>query len=173
MRMGNHVHVAVTAVLWMVVSSSAFASGKELALSVGRFDFDRSRGTRAPEIGAELRLQDIELKKWGWGSVSPAFGVVGTDEGATYGYGGLRLQMPVGRFRFALHSAVGVFDEGDGLDLGGPLEFRSGLEAVYVLRSDVVLGANFYHLSNGGIYDENPGTNSLTLSVGFHPGGGS
>ena len=63
--------------------------------------------------------------------------------------------------------AVTLYEDGDGKDLGGPLEFRSGLEVAYDFARGPTVGLLFYHLSNGDFYDFNPGSNSLVLTVAF------
>ena len=45
--------------------------------------------------------------------------------------------------------------------LGGHFHFRSGLEASYRLGRRQRLGLLFYHLSNAGLRELNPGEESL------------
>lgn len=59
--------------------------------------------------------------------------------------------------------AVGAYEDGDGKDLGGTLEFRSAVELSYRLDDRARLGLAFDHISNASIYDDNPGTESLVL----------
>jgi hypothetical protein len=50
------------------------------------------------------------------------------------------------------------------------VEFRSGLEVSYRLDDRSRLGLSFYHLSNGVIYDVNPGGESLCVVYGVRLG---
>jgi hypothetical protein len=59
--------------------------------------------------------------------------------------------------------AAGLFHRGGGQNLGGPVEFRSSIELAYRFGDGSRLGLNLSHLSNGGFYDRNPGTESLVL----------
>ena len=131
-------------------------------VSAGVFD---TASVRTGEMGVEARLTDMKLfsgKRW---ALSPAFGLMGNFEGALYGYGGFRFDYHLSqRWILSVHTAAGWYEKGDSKDLGGPVEFRSGLEAARVLASGRQIGVSFYHLSNSSIYDDNPGSNSLVLT---------
>ena len=63
--------------------------------------------------------------------------------------------------------AVSLYEQGDGRDLGGVVEFRSGLEVAYAFAKGPRVGVLFYHLSNGDFYDFNPGSNSFVVTLSF------
>ena len=44
------------------------------------------------------------------------------------------------------------------------LEFRSGIEVAWRFDNRSRLGVEFTHISNAGIYDRNPGTETLTVN---------
>ena len=54
-----------------------------------------------------------------------------------------------------------------GEHLGNELEFRSGLELQYRLGNGARFGVGFFHLSNAGISESNPGTEALVFSIGL------
>lgn len=60
---------------------------------------------------------------------------------------------------------AGIFKDSEEIKLGNKLEFRSGLELAYQFQNNVRVGLAIFHLSNGGISDENPGTEALVFSV--------
>ena len=60
---------------------------------------------------------------------------------------------------------VGLFDDSEEVQLGNKLEFRSGIEIAYEFRNKVRAGVAIFHLSNGGISNQNPGTEALVFSV--------
>ncbi|SLN77700.1 Lipid A 3-O-deacylase (PagL) [Marinovum algicola] len=68
-------------------------------------------------------------------------------------------------FYAELHAMTGLYRAGDGLDLGGPIVFRSGIEAGWENRRGWRFGLGFDHRSNAGIYDENPGVETVHLRV--------
>jgi lipid A 3-O-deacylase PagL len=111
--------------------------------------------------GVVRRLPGIRLL----GDPFPVSGLMATADGALYGYVGLRTERLLGRYLvFSPSLASGIYYRGDGKLLGGALEFRSGIELSYRLPRDARLGVALYHLSNGGLYGSNPGTEALLLT---------
>jgi hypothetical protein len=95
------------------------------------------------------------------------------DAGGYYGYLGLRLPLERGeRWQVTPSIGPGIYSAGDGIDLGGPVEFRSGIEVSARLGERARLGVSYYHLSNGVLYDLNPGQESLVLVLTVRTGGG-
>jgi len=70
-------------------------------------------------------------------------------------------------WRLSPSFAVGYFDGGGGFNLGGELEFRSGIELNRLLGEHWRIGAALTHISNGHLYDFNPGTEALILSLHY------
>lgn len=131
-------------------------------VSAGVYD-TANEDERSIEAGLEYRFKPPFPKK-APGFV-PALGVSGTEDGNVWVYGSLRYDLRVSkRFYVTPMTGVSLYEEGDGKDLGGPIEFRSGLEISYALEGGGRLGLVFYHLSNADIYDENPGSNSMVLT---------
>lgn len=128
-----------------------------LGLSAGMFD---TEGDSVVEAGAELRWAN--RLPWGLGAIA---GVSGNEDGAFWGYLGLRRPFALGSggWRLLPSFAVVGYEKGDGKDLGQTLEFRSGLELHYAFRNRNSLGVNFYHMSNAGLSEVNPGENSLLV----------
>lgn len=119
------------------------------------------------EIGAEVQYAPRRFRflPGFLPEIIPAVGVIAIAEGDLYAYGGFRFEIPLGR-RWALYpnTAAGLYYRSDGFDLGGPLEFRSGIELAYRLPDGSRLGLCLYHLSNAGLFDRNPGSESLVLT---------
>ena len=103
--------------------------------------------------------------------LAPLGGLLVASRGSLYVYGGVLTDIPLGKRWVATPGfAAGIFHRGrGGQDLGGSLEFRSSIELAYRFRDGSRLGLSLSHLSNGGFYDRNPGTESLVLvwSAGF------
>jgi lipid A 3-O-deacylase len=64
-----------------------------------------------------------------------------------------------------LHAMTGLYEQGSGVDLGGPIEFRSGVEIGYQVKSGVRMSLSVDHRSNAGIYDVNPGLETVQIRV--------
>lgn len=158
--------------LWIAclfgVCHPAPVEATEVILSAGGFGIDDGDSQSIVEAGVAVRLTRTEIWRSKHGiALVPAFGLMATEENAVYGWGGGALQIPVGR-RWGLvpQFGAGLYHRGDAKNLGGSLEFRSGLGVVYRATDGVRVGLEFYHLSNAGLYDLNPGVNSLVLTLG-------
>lgn len=148
------------AFLLLLAAAPARADGPWLAASAGRFNISKT-GKRV-EIGLELRYPTD------WYGLEIAVGAAGTEDGNVWVYGGLRRDFELeSRWRLTPGFAIALYEEGDGKDLGGVVEFRSSIELAYLLNRRSRVGLTFYHLSNAGIYDKNPGSNSLVASYAF------
>lgn len=151
---------------------AAADSGVRLGLAAGAYDVGDYTYDTA-EAGVELQLppvwQDRLPRRL---SLRPMFGLAGTSDEAVWIYGGLRADVETGsRWLVSPSFAVSLFDEGEGKDLGGVVEFRSAIEGSYRLGAGARIGLTFHHLSNGGLYDHNPGSNSLLLVYTWTLGG--
>lgn len=103
--------------------------------------------------------------------LQPWVGLEVTTDGSVWGGGGLLADLYITpNIVFTPSAGVGLYSQGGGVDLGGPIQFRTGVGLAYELneRGDR-LGLNFSHLSNAGIYSDNPGTEivGLTYSIRF------
>ncbi len=108
-----------------------------------------------------------------FGLIQPQFGFIGTHQESFYSYFGLGMDIFVGKNKnFILHPSLAVgYMTGDQNDiqLGHPLEFKSGLDLMYRFRNDVRIGAGLYHISNAALGDHpshgtrNPGVEVLML----------
>jgi hypothetical protein len=139
-----------------VVSPARADDPAFVAVGVGGFDVndDESTFQGRVEYRAERRFTLFK----------PMAGVMVTGEGGVYGYGGVLIDIFLGR-RWVLTPsfAAGAYAKGGGKDLGGTLEFRSAIELSYRLDDRARFGLALDHISNASIYDANPGTESLVL----------
>ena len=103
-------------------------------------------GYRLGPFGTSLGLSTGEAGSW-----------IGL--GATY-------TVPFGSTPFyaELHAMPGLYVE-DEFDLGGPVAFRSGVELGYEMRNGWRAGLSYDHRSNAGIYDDNPGIETVQFRI--------
>lgn len=150
-------------IFWMVCCGSSVLAipvqgqeSRSVALSAGVFNFNKAE--TAIEGGAELRMP---AGHWGLAGV---VGLYGNDQRSWWLFAGLRRDFRViGAWIVTPGFAVTFYEQGDGKDLGGPLEFRSAVEIGYEWGGRSRLALVLYHLSNAGIYERNPGSNSLAV----------
>lgn len=144
--------------------SAAAEEVRSLALFAGVFNV--SKEEKSAEVGLEMR---VPTKTW---KLVVALGGAVTEDGAYYAFGGLRRDFSLGRgWQVTPGFGISVYEQGDGKNLGGPIEFRSILELSHQWPSHHRLAMGMYHLSNAGIYDLNPGANSVILTYSFPLGG--
>lgn len=98
--------------------------------------------------------------------IRPAFGGVITEHDSRYIYAGIRRDFDLSqRWIFTPGFDLTSYRKGNGIDLGTELEFRTSLELAFRFSNAWRVSLAFYHLSNGGIGDRNPGTNSAVMAV--------
>ncbi len=136
----------------------------ELVMSVGAFDFRRgeieTHDTRTA-FAAEYRAG---LGLW---LVKPFLGLLATTHGAVLGYGGVLAELPVvGDEIFVTPSiALAGFKPDASEDLGSTMVFRTGVEVSHPVHDLASVGLSYFHVSNGGLADHNPGAESLLMSI--------
>lgn len=92
----------------------------------------------------------------------PAIGFAWAESGANLTYAAVRRDFWLtDRWSITPTTGLGAFQESEELKLGSELEFRSGIEAAYNFRNHYRLGLGFFHVSNAGIGERNPGSESL------------
>ncbi len=100
----------------------------------------------------------------------PTAGGLATSDGSLYAYAGFRFDLPLGeKWTMTPQWATGLYWANDGRNLGGALEFRTGIELTRRLGGRSRVGLLIYHLSNAGLYEFNPGTESLVLTYSTRP----
>ncbi|MEQ8816633.1 MAG: acyloxyacyl hydrolase [Thalassobaculum sp.] len=129
-----------------------------ISLGAGYYDLFDDQG--AGEARLEYRFSEQNKLFF----FTPFVGVAATTDAATYGYVGVGIDVFFGKRWVATPNfAVGVYGNGDGKDLGHPVEFRSGLEVAYRFDDYSRLGLSFTHISNAGLDERNPGVESLVV----------
>ena len=162
MRNRPYVAGGVSAVLLaMAMAMPAQADDPDfITFSAGAFDV--FPGDDA-EVAGEFRLEyRSDLRLW---IFKPFAGVMATTDAAFYGYGGVLTDIYLGKRIVVTPSiAVGYYEEGNGLDLGHEVEFRSQIEIAYRFDNRSRLAVSFSHMSNAGIGDDNPGSESIVAT---------
>ncbi|MCB1332699.1 MAG: acyloxyacyl hydrolase [Roseivivax sp.] len=91
---------------------------------------------------------------------------VGEHGEAWLGYGATwRTDFGGSPFFTELHAMPGLYANNGGFDLGGPIEFRSGIEFGWEAPNGWRVGLSYDHRSNASIYDKNPGIETVQLRV--------
>ena len=129
-------------------------------MGVGAFDVFAIQGKRTTSAAAEAQL------RWGrkaW-FIGPAIGLMGNTDGGVFGYAGIYTDLVYGHVVFTPVLGLGGYAQGDSKELGGVFEFRSELGVAYQFHDGSRLGMRIAHLSNAGIYNQNPGEEELHVT---------
>ena len=119
---------------------------------------------RASEASEVYLRYDLGHKRGPFGT---AAGLSVGEHGETWvGFGQTyTIQMRNAPIFAELHSMPGLYLDNGGFDLGGPIEFRSGIEVGYENDRGWRFGLSYDHRSNAGIYDDNPGIETVQFRV--------
>ena len=136
--------------------------GPLVALTAGRFNIeDPSEGP----TGGGVEYRWAPLERW---KLIPSVGFTLADGGVAYGYAALRYDFHLGSsWRLAPVFGAGLFSNGGDVDLGHAVQFKSGIELSARVADRYRVGLLFYHLSNAGLSDENPGVEVLEVVFGI------
>lgn len=134
-----------------------YEDSSQLNVEVGAANILKRDGPQAPMLRLEYRSPK---RLW---RIQPMAGAFIDGKGAAYAYTGIYKDFAWGpHLVFSPSIAVGLYSKGNSKDLGGPIEFQSGVNLMYKLTSHNAVGLSLRHLSNAGIYRINGGTETLT-----------
>ena len=129
----------------------------------GMFDFS-DNGKRSTLIG--FQHQNVELNRDTFlGNLSPITGAMFTADNAAYVYTGVQANYSLGILNIIPSFTPGLYEAGDGKDLGHMLEFKSEVQLSLDLPKDSQFGFSYNHLSNASLGDKNPGANSYMFNL--------
>lgn len=156
----------LVAALFAGLSTPPAQADPEVLLGVGWNGVESDYGAVAAMLEGRtaplLAIHGVELRLG-------AAGEIDTD-GDVWGGAGLVVTMPfLDRFRLEASFMPGLYAEGSGRDLGGPVQFRSLIGLSYAVAPGYRLGVALNHKSNAKLYDDNPGEDSVLafLAVSF------
>ena len=95
--------------------------------------------------------------------LNPVIGIFATAKSASMLYSGFETILGSNKVYLNLSSSVGLYNDGDGKDLGNTLQFKSEVNLFYSLTKTTRIGLGSHHISNAGISSVNPGTNNYYL----------
>ena len=136
-----------------------------VAVTIGTFNVDKDDDEDdATQYGIEYRGASYD----NFFGITPTIGIEANDDDAFWIYAGGRYEIPLSsHWSLTPHLAVSYYDEGDSLDLGGSIQFRSGIDLSVRLNDSTSAFLGVTHLSNAGLESHNPGVNSVHLGVSF------
>ena len=134
----------------------------ELNLFTGMFDFSDGK-QKAGLLGLQHQTENL-YRNTILGKLSPITGGFLTENSAAYLYTGVQAEYDFGMFTIIPSFAPGYYHEGNGKDLGHPLEFKSEVQMTFNLSDTTHLGMSYNHISNASLGTKNPGANSYMFN---------
>ena len=134
----------------------------QINIFTGLFDFSDDK-QKAGLIGIQHQNDDL-FKEIFLGRISPITGGFLTENNAAYMYSGVQAEYEVGIFKITPSFAPGYYHDGNGKDLGSPLEFKSEVQLSLNLSETSKFGMSYNHISNASLGDKNPGANSYMFN---------
>ena len=135
----------------------------ELNLFTGMFDFSDGK-QKAGVLGLQHQNENL-FRNSILGKLSPITGGFLTENSAAYLYTGVQAEYELGFLKITPSFAPGYYHEGNGKDLGSPLEFKSEVQMSFNLSDTTHIGMSYNHISNASLGDKNPGANSYMFNI--------
>tara|TARA_B100002052_G_scaffold286398_1_gene300248 strand:+ start:1604 stop:2107 length:504 start_codon:yes stop_codon:yes gene_type:complete len=148
----------------IVFSSSVFSDEKNKGLNIytGMFDFSDD-GKRSVLYGVEHQNENF-YRDTIFGRISPVTGAMITQDSATYIYTGVESNYSLGILNITPSFTPGFYRQGEGKDLGHPIEFKSEVQLSLDLSEGTNFGMSYNHVSNASLGEKNPGANSYMFN---------
>ena len=134
----------------------------ELNFYTGLFDFSDHK-QKAGLLGIQHQNEDLFRKSF-IGLLSPITGGFITESNAFYLYTGVQAEYEIGFLKITPSFAPGFYSDGDGKDLGHPLEFKSEIQVSLDLSENTNIGMSYNHITNASLGTKNPGANSYMFN---------
>jgi len=134
----------------------------ELNVFTGMFDFSDDK-QKAGVLGLQHQNEDLFRNSF-LGKLSPITGAFLTENSAAYLYTGVQAEYELGFLTITPSFTPGYYHEGNGKDLGSPLEFKSEVQMSLNLGETTHLGMSYNHISNASLGNKNPGANSYMFN---------
>ncbi len=134
----------------------------EINVYSGMFDFSDD-GAKSTLFG--FQHQNEELKRNSFlGTLSPITGGMLTADNAVYLYTGVQADYDIGLLKLTPSFTPGIYNQGNGKDLGHIIEFKSELQLSMNLSKNSMFGMSYNHISNASLGSKNPGANSYMFN---------
>ena len=134
----------------------------EINFYSGMFDF-RDNGKKSAIIGMQHQNENLTRKSF-LGTLSPITGAMITADNAVYFYTGIQAQYKIGKINLTPSFTPGIYEKGNGKDLGHVVEFKSEVQLSLNLFENSQFGMSYNHISNASLGEKNPGANSYMFN---------
>ena len=165
-------------IIFIILTTKIVLADGYDVFGIGYYDikFDGTDTMDALDYRYERRfdktLLQIGPESYDFFDIKPFAGFEGTSDSATYFLAGFYLDDNAGSVFTGKSSNVlftpsfgfGIYDNGNGKNIGNDIEFRTTIEFSYQLKNKNRIGFSFGHISNANLGDKNPGVEIISLS---------
>ena len=149
-------------ILSLFIITSSNASGNKWNFYTGMFDFSDD-GKKSNLFGIQHINEDLYRESF-LGTLQPVTGLMITSDNAAYLYSGFQVKYKYGSLNITPSFTPGLYNEGNGKDLGHIIEFKSEIQLTIELSSGSEIGISYNHISNASLGKKNPGANSYMFN---------
>ena len=156
-------------ILFVSKSSIADEQKTDISIYTGTFDIiDKEGDDQTSLIGLEHRNSDL-FRNTFLGKFKPLTGIFMTGNSSVYLYTGVEGQYDIGPLKILPSFSPGLYEKGDGKDLGSVLEFKSEIKIGLDIFENSKIGYSYSHISKNNWGEINPGTDNqqITFSRAF------
>ena len=155
--------IIVVILFFVPINAEENNSTSQYNFYTGNFDFSDDK-QKAILFGFQHQNTTLERQTF-LGKVSPITGAFITENSAAYVYTGVEWNYDMGgKMTFTPSFAPGLYNQGDGKDLGHVLEFKTEIQASYAMSESSSMGVSYNHISNASLGDKNHGANSYMFN---------
>ena len=163
-------HLIFLALFSFILNPALAEEGnKEILFYTGTFDVvDKEGDDQTSLFGIEHKNPNL-FRNTFLGKFSPVSGGFMTGDSSVYLYTGVEGQYEIGRLKILPSFTPGVYEKGNGKDLGSTLEFKSEIKLGFDIFENSKIGYSYSHISNNDWGETNPGTDNqqITFSKNF------
>ena len=153
-------------VILILLMGSANAENSSLGnkwnFYTGMFDFSDD-GKKSNLFGVQHINENLYRESF-LGTLQPVTGAFITADNAGYIYTGFQIPNKSGALTFTPSFTPGLYNEGNGKDLGHIVEFKSEVQLSIDLLNNSEIGFSYNHMSNASLGEKNPGANSYMFN---------
>ena len=141
--------------------TGGFLHANSYSIFGGTYDYDDDNTTNL--FGLNYHISNNEIDLFNILIINPVIGGLVTAKKATMFYGGFETNIGPDLIYLNLSSSAGIYNNGDGKDLGNAFQFKSEVNLFYRISKDSRFGIGSHHISNAGLDSVNPGANNYYL----------
>ena len=136
-------------------------NANSISIFGGTYDYDDDNTSNL--FGLNYHLEDNNFNLLNILDLNPVIGTFVTAKSASMLYSGFETNIGQDKLYLNLSSSAGLYNNGDGKDLGNMLQFKSEVNVFFKISILSEVGFGSHHISNAGLSSVNPGTNNYYL----------